>query len=226
MASDKLFQAALLISLLVHGVVLLQNPNFNLPFSNKNETKLEISYVKPSKETKPPLKAASQEREPFLRLPQNIVVSNKLPPPYIDKETVFKKEKTASLDNKEFSKPIFNKPEIVAIKKKITLPPIDLNKISNPTYISYYQVVREKIKRAAYQIYSGTEEGEATISFIVSSDGYLQDLKLLEEKSSSSEYILEIALRSVKDASPFPAFPRELDYPQLSFNLTITFEVE
>jgi TonB family protein len=103
---------------------------------------------------------------------------------------------------------------------------MDLDKINNPSYIGYYQIVREKIKRSAYQNYTGTEIGEVTVSFIVSSDGYLRDLRLVEEKSSSTEYLRETALRSIKDASPFPEFPKELDYPQLSFNLAITFEIE
>jgi TonB family protein len=92
--------------------------------------------------------------------------------------------------------------------------------------MSYYQLVREKIKRAAYQNYTGTEIGEVTISFVVSKDGSLKDLRLIADKSSPSEYLTEIALRSIREASPFPGFPQELDYPQLSFNLAITFEIE
>ena len=128
--------------------------------------------------------------------------------------------------NLDFAKPSAARLDILAIKKKITLPPIEMNKINNPSYISYYQIVREKIKRAAYQNYTCRETGEITISFVISSDGILKDLRLLEERSSASEYLREIALRSVKDASPFPNFPKELDYPRLSFNLAITFEIE
>ena len=125
-----------------------------------------------------------------------------------------------------FTKPAFVKPDIIAVKKKITLPPIDLDKINNPSYISYYQIVREKIRRAAYQNYTRAEVGEAYLSFLISSDGSLKAMHLIEEKSSPSVYLKEISLRSIKEASPFPNFPKELDYPQLSFNVVISFEIE
>ena len=64
------------------------------------------------------------------------------------------------------------------------------------------------------------------VSFVILKNGQLQELRLVEEKSVLSPYLRETALRSIRDASGFPAFPKELDYPQLSFNLAITFEVE
>jgi TonB family protein len=148
------------------------------------------------------------------------------PPPFIDRESIFNQKQQPVLPKPSFAKPVLIKPDIIAIKKKITLPPIDLDKINNPSYISYYQIVREKIKRAAYQNYTRTEVGEVYLSFIISSDGYLNELQLKEEKSTASPYLKEIALHSIKDASPFPNFPQELDYPQLSFNVVISFEIE
>jgi len=32
-------------------------------------------------------------------------------------------------------------------------------------------------------------------------------------------------LRSIKDANPFPPFPKDLNYPELTFNVVISFEV-
>jgi TonB family protein len=106
------------------------------------------------------------------------------------------------------------------------LSPVDLNKINSPVYLSYYQIGREKIKRAAYSNYTRAEEGEICISFVVSSDGHISAVKLIEEKSSQSAYLRNIAFRSVQEASPFPKFPKELDYPQLTFNIVISFEIE
>jgi len=68
------------------------------------------------------------------------------PPPFIDREAIFKKGREAISQKYTFTKPTFIKPDIIAVKKKITLPPIDINKIDNPSYISYYQMVREKIR--------------------------------------------------------------------------------
>jgi len=35
-----------------------------------------------------------------------------------------------------------------------------------------------------------------------------------------------VAEKSIFDASPFPAFPKDLDYPELSFNVIISFQIE
>ena len=125
-----------------------------------------------------------------------------------------------------FTKPALAKPETIIIKKKVSLPPVDTAKIDNPLYLNYYQLVREKIRRAAYQNYSSNETGEVYITFIISNDGYLKDVRLVEEKSSANYLLREIALSSVKNASPFPRFPKDLDYPRLSFNVVISFEIE
>lgn len=215
MLSSRIFQITLLISIIAHGAILFQNPHLN-PFpTHTKEQDIEVSYIKPPQETKSEPKTQLPKREPFLNLPSKIALQKRIPPPYIEK-----------VSEPNFSKPAIIKPDIIAIKKKITLPPIDMNKINNPSYISYYQIVREKIKRSAYYNYSRTETGEVYVSFIISNNGYLKDAQLVQEKSSSSPYLREIALKSVKDASPFPDFPKELEYPHLSFNVVISFEIE
>jgi TonB family protein len=217
MFSEKGFQIALLISLIAHGVILVQNSNLNFPVLRQNKKQnLEVKYVKTPLEEKKVIENQPFKKEPFLKLPLKITADNRIPPPFIDN----------ALKDQAFNKPIFIKPDIIAIKKKITLPAIDINKINNPSYISYYQIIREKIKRAAYQNYTGSDVGEVAISFIVSNEGYLKEIRLLEEKSCPSAYLREVALRSIKDASTFPKFPKELDFQQISFNVVITFEIE
>jgi TonB family protein len=193
--------------------------------------------------------------EPFLRLDSKIIVGNRRAPlPYVEPADTSVGTKVApnrsenntlandsaqahglpsfgqsqAENNKtlEFSKPIFTNPEMTAFKKKISLPAIEMAKIDNPSYISYYQIVREKIRRSAYQNYTHNETGEVYVSFIISNDGYLKDVHLVEEKTTVNDYLKDIALRSIRDASPFPNFPKELDYPQLSFNIIISFEIE
>lgn len=228
MFSSKAFQIAFLVSLIAHGVILLQNPNFNSFPINKKEEKLEVNYIKEPQKRLEQTKAPLRKSEPFLKLPTKITAEKRLPPPFLDinKENIFKQNRENSLPTPTFTKPAFVKPDIIAIKKKITLPPIGVDKIKNPSYISYYQLVREKIRRAAYQNYTRADVGEVYLSFIISSDGILKEVRLIEEKSSPSKYLKECALASIKDASPFPDFPKTLDYPQLSFNVVISFEIE
>jgi len=229
MLSDKTFSITLILSIITHGVILFQSPNLNILPKDKKETILEVRYVKSPQETqatKEYPKTTLPKKEPFLKLSSKITATKITPPPFIDREGIFKKSKESISKEYVFTKPAFAKPDIIAVKKKITLPPIDLDKINNPSYISYYQIVREKIRRAAYQNYTRAEIGEAYLSFVISSDGSLKAVQLIEEKSSPSPYLREIALRSIKEASPFPNFPKELDYPHLSFNVVISFEIE
>jgi outer membrane biosynthesis protein TonB len=218
MFSERVFQIALIISLAMHGAILFQNLDFVIFTKAKNEQKLEITYIKKPVMTEKSefLRRAMLKEEPFLKLYPKITVKNKTPPPF-----------TLPLHPPSgFIKPTLLRPDIITIKKKISLPPVDLEKINNPSYISYYQIVREKIKRAAYQNYTRNETGEVYLSFTISSSGELKGMKLVEEKTSSSQYLKNVALKSISDAAAFPHFPHELDYPQLSFNVIISFEID
>ena len=232
MFSERVFQVTFIISLVIHGVILFQNPRFN-PFNvdlSKKEENLEISYVKKEAELKEEAGKSPAKKEPPLEIPSKISASKINPPPFIDvdKTLLTRKNQNREILTRQpnFTKPALIKPDVIAVKKKITLPAVDIDKINNPSYLSYYQIVREKIRRAAYQNYTRTDSGEVYLSFIVSREGFLTQLRLVEEKSSPNHYLREVALRSIKEASPFPDFPKDLDYPQLSFNVIISFEVE
>jgi len=226
MSSDKVFQITLLISALTHGVILFQSTNFNRFSSNKKEEKTVVSYIKDDRKVLEYQKSASQKLDAPVKIPPKAIAKILTPPPFVEKADIFRKEQARLLSVPVFEKPALIKPDIIAIKKKITLPPLDIDKINNPSYLNYYQIVREKIRRAAYQNYTRTETGEIYLTFVISGDGYLKDIRFSEDKSSSSLYLKDVALRSVNEASPFPAFPAVLDYPQLSFNIVISFEIE
>jgi len=239
MRTEKVLYIALAVSLATHGIIMAQHFNFGSVAAQKTPKVQEISYVKPEKETKPltPVKniTPKKHKEELLKLPGNIAAqkTGAAPPAFMDsnvlaanKGQAFRPIKDIPITDPAFSKPSFSKPDIISVKKKITFPPVDLDKISNPTYVSYYQIVREKIRRAAYDNYTQTEEGEVYCSFVVSSNGDLVDVRLVEERSRANDYLKETTLASIKDAAPFPVFPKDLDYPQLSFNIVISFEIE
>jgi TonB family protein len=235
MVSDRVFQFTLLISAALHLAVLLQNNYLSHPTRPNNKKKddlLEINYLQKVFE-----KDITQAKDPGLKLgivpsvTSRIAAAKKAPPPFIDRRGILKEKNSPLLTRKSlFAPSVLKKPEIkpdiIAVKKKISLPHVDIDKISNPSYLSYYQIIREKIRRCAYRNYATSNTGEVYISFIVSSAGYLEEARLVEEKSSADVYLTEIALKSVNDASPFPKFPTELDYFQLSFNVIISFEIE
>ena len=228
MLSNRTLQVAFMISFGVHAVIVAQNPGYLFFQSPQEKSRnIEINYIK-----KPVIIKQAQGRalplrkEPLLDLSSKVSMNKMNPPPFVDRDAASKSNMQAIRKELLFEKPALIKPDIIAIKKKITLPAVDLGKIGSPSYISYYQIVREKIRRAAYQNYNRNDTGEVYITFIISSAGYLKDVRLIEEKSVAADYLKVIALNSVKNASPFPNFPKELDYPQLSFNVVISFEVE
>ncbi|MCX5697315.1 MAG: TonB family protein [Candidatus Omnitrophica bacterium] len=229
MFSDKAFQIALIISICTHGVILSQNPNFSVSSSPRIKQNPEVKYIKPPKQEKTLPKVAMPQKG-YISKTSLQAGSHKISlPNSINIKTIQMQNQNqkniANIREPIAIKPSITKPDIIAVKKKITLPPVDLDKIDNPSYVSYYQIVREKIRRCAYQYYTRTEQGEVYLSFVISNDGYVREIRVVEEKSSSNPYLLEISVKSIKEAAPFPNFPKELDYQQLSFNVVISYEI-
>jgi len=218
MFSDKSFRVALAISLITHATLFFKLPHINFLPSRRALKQIEVTYIK-EKSTQANIESYNQK----LLQKASVSTSSKktAPPPYIKKDQLFKETKNISI-----SKPEFIKPEVIAVKKKITLPRLEDEKITNPVYLNYYQILREKIKRAAYQNYTHLVNGEVYLSFIILSNGQLKDIRINEEKSTTHTYLKDIAQKNIFESTPFPDFPKELSYPELSFNVIISFETE
>ena len=94
----------------------------------------------------------------------------------------------------------------------------------NPAYMNYYRLIREKIRSNTYHNYNTNRKGEVLVGFLILKDGTLEDIRLNPE-SIGNKTLREIALESIKEAAPFPAFPEELKkYSQLRFNISIYFK--
>ncbi|MCX5705862.1 MAG: TonB family protein [Candidatus Omnitrophica bacterium] len=228
MSSDKVFQFALAASLVTHGVIVFQNVSPLFAPESPKERKIEVKYLKQSAQAKGPRAQAVPRMEPFRKLPETVTANQNSPPSFPAEKSPFKAGKVMMPSGSTFSKPSLAKPDLISIKKKISLPAVDMDKskINNPSYISYYQLVREKIRRSAYQNYTRTETGEAYLSFVVAREGGLEDVHVIDERSSQDSYLQATALKSIRESAPFPAFPKDLNYPRLSFNVVISFEVE
>jgi len=235
-SENSILKIAVIASCLTHGFIFLQRLPSSDALRERLVRKIEISYVKPEKEAELSAKVITPKRESLAKLPSQVFLQKISPPRYEENDAgsagqgqVRKLTRPTLPKRTEFAKPAFPKPDIMLTKRKVTLSAIaapEADKIKNPVYLNYYQFVREKIKKAAYQNYVHTEEGEVYLSFSVEKGGSLKGVRLAEEKSSGNEYLRGIALSSIKDAAPFPPFPRELDYPELTFNVIISFEIE
>ena len=94
-------------------------------------------------------------------------------------------------------------------------------------YVSYYQVIREKLMRKLKGLYRyHYRKGDVYLFFNLKSDGKLTGFDIDSAKSTKDKMLISIVASSLKQSSPFPQFPKGLDLPELSFNIIISFKKE
>ncbi|NQT33099.1 MAG: energy transducer TonB [Candidatus Omnitrophica bacterium] len=87
--------------------------------------------------------------------------------------------------------------------------------------LSYYNIIREKIRAQLHFNASGYKLSDITLLFILSPDG---NLKRLESAGSDADpQAKRRVLRAVRGAQPFPEFPAELGTSPIKFSLTVQF---
>lgn len=223
MLAENSFKFSIGLSLLIHSLILLFLPKLTTSQMNRALEKIEVTYYKLQV-----LSEALQPKSADMKPPE-------MKKSFKDNTSLLSKDKIPALPMVKDINQIFKKVDVqerkpltvkqFAAQKKISLPPVKSEKMKNPIYNNYYQIIREKIRHRAYTNYSRYETGEVYLTFVVTSDGNLKVVKLMEEKTRAAEYLKEVALKSINDAAPFPAFPANLQFPELSFNVVISFEV-
>ncbi len=105
---------------------------------------------------------------------------------------------------------------------QITAEP--LNNINNKDYMTYCQLIRERIRQKIESTYVNYyREGDVNLSFTLKFDGSLLELNVMPD-STKDKKLLDIVTSCVKKASPFPKFPGALSLPKASFCLLISFK--
>lgn len=214
---DKTLSTALIISTIVHTLVFLPFTHlFKTATAEKVLPALIVTYVALKKA--PPLETqGKKEIPPEVKEVKYNATNNQGAPNKIKSSTNF--EAQNSLVKKT--------PETPAIQQsKVEIPP-ELPKEKEGLYLNYYGSIRDKIRSLVlknYPYYIAC--GEVCLYFILSADGTLKEIRIIEERSSQNQSLKEIAKRSVQQAAPFFAFPKGLNQAQLSFNVIISFELE
>ncbi len=216
MAENKSFQLAVLVSVLLHSILFIGLPQMPFLPSTRSLQTLEISYYK-IKEM-PKKKTVAKKAKPIVK---------KLPK--VTKEDILNPRAAAKKARKAIKKPR----QMTALEdaKEKTFAKVveeEQDDAKKATYISYYRAVREKIREWADRNYPKNKklaEGEVFLSFIVASSGELLQVMVVDEKSVSSRFLRNIAINSIRDASPFPSFPKGMEYYQITFNVIISFEL-
>jgi len=148
--------------------------------------------------------------------------------------TPFKKFKIPDI-TKPHETIALSKPKAVPEKqklKKITLKNISQEASKDPAYLSYRGKIRKKIQEKVYYYseeyfyFDNPLEGKIFVSFTIDNKGILNNLNILDEKSTQNSLLKRIVTASINSASPFDVFPPDLRYDQRTFHLEISFEVE
>lgn len=226
MTENKIFSYALAVSLIIHAAVFIRF-SFHHP-------RLLKETIRPLELTYQPVKAVSPKPEPQVKPPSvdSRMASSKIPlenriqngPPLIKVETIHEWSLPPSQWQMDKSRSVRIDPR--PVERKISVPELKTEKINNPVYLDYYQIVRNRIKDRAYRNYARMDAGEVYLTFVLASNGSLKQIKLIDEKTSAGAYLKDVGLKSIRESSPFPSFPHNLAYPELSFNVIISFEVK
>jgi hypothetical protein len=111
------------------------------------------------------------------------------------------------------------------LSRRVSIMPITSEKINNPVYSAYNDMVRDRIKEKVYANYDRMEGGTVYLTFLLDVNGVLQGAQIIAEKTNASEHLQEISLKSLRDASPFPPFLKGMNLAAYPFNIEIQYEV-
>jgi len=222
MAENKNFILALFTSFLIHSLFIFGIPRPPFFLEKKSLNDIVITYYKiieqPNKEV-----IGVQKRENLetsISSPKSANKGEELPE--IKKEEVVSKPKSSEEVKEEKRIPEGSKEKrFEAVIKE------ERDEAKKATYINYYRAVREKIKECADKNCPKDMrlgQGEVCLSFIVASSGELLQVQVIDERSVNDRMLREIAINSIRDASPFPPFPHGMSQYQITFNVIIAFE--
>jgi len=222
---NKIFFWAIFVSFLVHMAFFVRfyvNRDGNNLFEKMTDVKYRIEKTVSEKERVSP-EVVIHKIEPDVRPDAQIIAG--LVPKNISQEEKFFKDQASGMA--DMFKVYERQPERVKglkVTKDVSMPVLKSEKINSPAYVTYYQIVRDRIRERAYTNYTKLSVGEIYLTFIIKSDGTLGELQIIENRSTANEFLREVGQKSVREASPFPPFPEDLNYPELTFNVAISFQ--
>ena len=96
--------------------------------------------------------------------------------------------------------------------------------VPNTAYLTYSNFLRERIRRSLYNKFSDiNDRGMVCLKFVLNSNGTLLEYRIIEDKTSASDKLQRMAINGLREASPFPPLPKELDSPVATFSVIVHF---
>lgn len=226
---NKIFLGTLSLSLIVHAVAIILISAGNLRPPVKPLKPIEVNYQKmdtvspvPSAPEIKPVQMVKMEtptREIEL-LDKDVFRDDKI----FDKISDISK---ISRDVRIGKKQTLPSMETADIHRKITIPELNSEKISSPHYLTYTEAIRALIRSQAYHYIDAPdlENGDVYMTFILGRSGQLKALRIIEERSLANDFLRKVGVESIEAADPFPPFPQDLNFQELTFNIKISFQV-
>jgi len=114
--------------------------------------------------------------------------------------------------------------ELLKVKpEQLQARPLVWDRGMNPQ--DYYKLIRQSVnERIAANKPQRPLAGEVAVSFIVTSDGALAEEPKFYTLGNAGSDLVQIALRCIKEAAPFPPFPVTIKKDNEIFNITISYE--
>lgn len=224
---NRLFYYGLILSLTIHLIFLAFFSFSKGLFLKKTFRDINVTYQSHQKSTKSlqEVKWQSNKSPEVKKKPKNV----DYPSTKADLSPLMKGSSTkdsALLKPLPMGEKQTTRVDIFDVDRKLSLPSLTGQKITNPQYLSYNDTIRAQIRSRAYVFINHPDfiSGKVYITFVLTSQGILKDIKIKESKTIANSFLKQISLRSVREAAPFPPFPKGFDYPEFTFNIMISYE--
>lgn len=242
MSENKSLQLAVLISLLLHFAIFLSAPYIGITPKKESFTPIKVAYLKVKE---PPKKLIGQKPKPQMLSRSQVFspvspealpevtkedMTSPVPAPITETQSVAKQEQIKKEEPTVETIKGSGSGAVIEGKGRRFETIVNNEKDSGKkaTYIGYYRLVREKIRYYADRNYTkegSASQGEVFLSFTVTSNGELLHIMIVDNKSADDPLLRNIAIDSVRDASPFHVFPQGMNQYQITFNVIISFEL-
>ncbi|MBF0387321.1 MAG: hypothetical protein HQL20_05640 [Candidatus Omnitrophica bacterium] len=222
---DRFFKYAITLSLLLHLGVFVK-----LYFSPKGpevvQKTAEMSYhFTPQPEARPSEVLEQNTKDSALAATAMVKVEDGVGLRKMDgPQPLFKDVVDVASEFKVFERAP-EKVKGLKVTKEVSIPILKSEKIDTPGYAMYTNIIRDRIRERAYVNFVKYAGGDVYLTFVVRSDGQLSDVQVLQNRTQASESLCAAGKDSIREAAPFPPFPKELNYPELTFNIQISFQL-
>jgi len=112
------------------------------------------------------------------------------------------------------------------LSPRVAIMPVTSEKINDPVYVAYQNIVHDRLQEKVYEKhYDKMGDGSVYLTFLLNDQGVLVAAQIIQEKTSASAYLQEMAMKSLRDASPFPAFLKGMNLKEYSCDIEIQYHV-